>query len=321
MAANAARVRIQGAAASPPVVSLSLAPLGVPLELELAGTAPREPLIAACERWGGVIDPAAPRLKLRLELAPGLAGRHPAAMAVAGSTLRLHGRSADGFADAGIGLAECAVSPDWFDAPEALRAEVLEPLVLYLLARHGRAPVHAAGFLAGGRAIVLAGPSGSGKSCLACAADRAGFRVLSEDTLHVQLAPRLRLWGWPGPAHLLPADAPDDRSSPMRLRNGKAKHAVPLRSASVWALGGELGAFCLLRRGAALALEPLTTDAALRRFERLEPGFDCVADAIREAYAALIGQGAWQLTLSDDPAAAIRFLAANLARLTGEPAA
>jgi hypothetical protein len=76
---------------------------------------------------------------------------------------------------------------------------------------------------------------------------------------------------------------------------------------------------CILRHGTALALEPLSQDQALRRLAPLEEGFDRVAAAVHEAHGVLTARGAWQLTLSADPAEAIRFLVANLARLSENP--
>jgi hypothetical protein len=65
--------------------------------------------------------------------------------------------------------------------------------------------------------------------------------VLSEDTIHVQLGPPPRVWGLPGPAHLLPADVPGEGGYPTRVRNGRAKYAVPLRTAPAQAVSAVPG--------------------------------------------------------------------------------
>lgn len=108
---------------------------------------------------------------------------------------------AEGEADAERRSASCAVAAHSLSAPDRLREDVLEPLVLFLITRHQRTPVHASSFVAQGLAIVLAGPSGTGKSCLARAADEAGFQVLSDDTVYLQREPRLKVWGHPEAAH------------------------------------------------------------------------------------------------------------------------
>ena len=52
--------------------------------------------------------------------------------------------------------------------------EMINTLVLFLVAQAARTPLHASAIMLGDTAIVLAGRSGSGKSSLALAADRAG---------------------------------------------------------------------------------------------------------------------------------------------------
>lgn len=73
------------------------------------------------------------------------------------------------------------------------------PMVLYLIAQ-GELPLHAAALERDGRAIVIGGPSRFGKSTLAGAAVRAGWRLLSEDTTAVRLGSRIHVL--PGPAGL-----------------------------------------------------------------------------------------------------------------------
>jgi hypothetical protein len=73
------------------------------------------------------------------------------------------------------------------------------PAALCLLHR-GDIPLHAAAVEIGGRAVVLAGPSGQGKTTLALACHSHGFRVLSEDLTCCRLAPGATVL--PGPALL-----------------------------------------------------------------------------------------------------------------------
>ncbi|MGH7551764.1 MAG: hypothetical protein ACREMQ_01895, partial [Longimicrobiales bacterium] len=88
---------------------------------------------------------------------------------------------------------------------EHFRYNMLEAVTLAVLSRQDRTPFHAAALMRGDTALLLAAPSGLGKSTLAYAGARAGLKVLAEDLVFLQRRP-LRVWGWPGALHL-PADA------------------------------------------------------------------------------------------------------------------
>ena len=194
--------------------------------------------------------------------------------------------------------------------PAALRTEVLDTLLLFLLAHVDRTPLHAAGVMFGERLAVLAGPSGWGKSTLALAAAARGLQILSDDTLYIQLRPRTRLWGLRRPIHVFPRDAPRFTGA-TRLRGGKLKAVVPLpdQAGPLFADEAEL---VLLKRGEALALERVGPDVAKAQLAHLDPGFDLFAEESAVAVAALAHDGAWRLTLSRDPGAAIDFLRERL---------
>jgi len=186
--------------------------------------------------------------------------------------------------------------------------------------RRGRAPIHAAGFLAGDLAILLAGPAGAGKSCLALATHQAGFRLLSDDTVYISAAPVLRIWGIPSAIHLFPEDAPVSGCGPMRVRNGKLKLAVPVRP--TWSPPtARRAALCVLDFGTSAALRKIGQAEALRRCGPLEAGFDLLRAPIEAALERLTRNGAWRLTLSPRPAEAIALLVDNLSALGGEVAA
>ena len=59
---------------------------------------------------------------------------------------------------------------------------VLSLCVCELLRQRGRFPLHAAALAMEGRGLLLAGPSGAGKTTLALALRRAGFQFLGDDT-------------------------------------------------------------------------------------------------------------------------------------------
>ncbi|HYD25708.1 MAG TPA: hypothetical protein VEB68_13030 [Croceibacterium sp.] len=295
------------------VEAIHCAPLGIPLHVELGQGVDPATVRAACHGWEGPADHGLEPMRLRVTRDAGLSGVAEPSIGVDGHEVIVTGAGADGRASARTMLACCAVSDDFLAAPDRLRGEVLEPLVLFVLAHHDRTPLHASGLIAGDLAILTSGPSGAGKSSLALAADRFGWRVLSDDTVYLQRQPQLKVWGLPRAAHLLPDDCTSPGGVP-RIRNGQVKHAVPFRTSAGMA-SAERATLCVLAPGSAVALEPLAPDEAVARLGRLEPGFDLFARESHEALALLAGKGAWLLTLSPQPAEAIALLAAHLPQL------
>jgi hypothetical protein len=289
---------------------LQLAPLDVPLHVEAAQALATGPVATACRGWDGEADAAAP-LRMRVELRPALAGTGQTEMHVEGAVVRVRGPGVLAYAALDRGIARCAVSAAYLEQPTALRLEVLGPLMLMLLTRRDRTPLHASAFIADGLAVLLAGRSGAGKSCLARAADLAGLQVLSDDTVFVQLEPRLKVWGWPTAAHLLAQDVPG-AAGPTRSRKGKVKQIVPLRSASPTAVSCDRAVLCFLSRETAPGLTRISATAVQERLWPLDEGFDLLPGPIAEAVARLSARGAWELRLSSQPAEAIRLLGVSL---------
>lgn len=269
---------------------------------------------AACRGWEGEPDGSDIALHLRLVLRQDICADGDPEIQVEGRRLWIRGGGVDAKADADRGSATCAVAEDHLADPEALCVDVIDPLLLFLLTRSGRAPVHAAGFLAGDLAILLAGPSGSGKSCLALAARAAGFPLLSDDIVYVQLRPELRVWGLPRSIHVFPEDAPAGRQEgALRLRNGKLKRAIPI-DAGATAITATKAVLCILERGTAVSLSPISQAEAFRGLH-LEPGFDLLRVDFEAALETLTRNGAWRLALSGDPNDAIAVIGRNLRRL------
>lgn len=226
-----------------------------------------------------------------------------------------------GYADPGRRESVAFVTPRLVADREHFRYSLLEALTLATLTPLDRQPLHAAALVRDGAAVVMAGPSGVGKSTLAYVAARHGFGVLAEDTVHLQSVPRLRLWGLPGYLHIR-ADAAErfpelrDRH-PRLLANGREKIAVDARR-----LGSlpprpvvERGVFCLLaREGGPARLDPLDPDHVLQHLlDNLEPGFDLFADTLSEPLSRLLQGGAWRLHLSSEPAEALPLIERLLA--------
>jgi hypothetical protein len=264
-------------------------------------------LAAAAKTYGDGSGPEhadGPPIALELE-ASDEAVWGPVQIEVGGSRLRLTG-GAEGWADARSLTASCRVPRSLAERPALLAAEVTDTLLLFLLCRSGRIPLHAAGVMCGTTAVLLTGPSGSGKSTLSLAAVARGLRILSDDTVYIQMLPRLRIWGLPRPLHVFPADAPGFIGE-TRLRAGKLKVAAPVPA---WPGPpvADRAAVVLLERAEQIRLERVEPEVATAALSRLEPGFDLLDRESAQAVAAVTAAGAWRLTLTRDPGAAIEAL-------------
>ena len=285
---------------------LELSIMGRPVVIGSADAGLLAILAAAYAEWlqGGPMD--GPPIQLTLEAGDETAPDTPVQIGVVGPRLRLNGAGLHGWADARSLEAFCRVPASLAARPGALVGEVTDTLLLFLLARSGRVPVHAAGILCGRTAVVLAGRSGSGKSTLSLAAMARGLRILSDDTVYIQLQPRLRIWAFPRPVHVFPADAPGFTDQ-VRLRGGKLKAVLPLPPCSEPPVA-DRAAVVLLERGDRVRLEPIEPSVAAAALSRLEPGFDLLAESSARAVEAVTASGAWRLVLSRDPAEAIDVL-------------
>jgi hypothetical protein len=280
-------------------------PLGIPTVI-----ASNDPglLTAVCDLYGEWrADPAdTSRLTLHVDVAGDLDmnGSSPADIGVDGPRLTLHDEGVVGWADARSGEARVRLSPARA-ANRAALANAADTLLLFLLTRSGRIPLHAAGVMVGETALILAGPSGAGKSTLALRAMQRGLPILSDDTVYIQLQPGLRVWGFRRPLHVFPAEAPRFTLG-VRLRAGREKAAVPLSPMSAdWPLYGDKTALVILSRGQQVALDPIDIGTATAALSQLEEGFDLLAEASALATAALAEKGAWRLALTHDPDAAL----------------
>lgn len=215
------------------------------------------------------------------------------------------------------GQALAFLTPAMAADEENLRHSVLECLGFLLVNYRDRTPVHAAGLVRNGRAVLLVGESGAGKSTLCYACVRAGFALLAEDTVCVSLGGGPRVWGHPGPIHLLP-DAPrlfpELAGREPRVRaNGKLKLAVPPADVGPGRLAthAATASLCFLSRGPGQAsrLEPLDPAQAARALaDPREPGFDLLRDRAPAAAAALAAGGAYRLHMGADPLSAVALL-------------
>lgn len=283
--------------------------LGIPVVFIADDPQLLEAACAAYADWRLEAPGTAPEIVIRLVRSEGSADRVSCGITVEGSRLALEGGGISGWADAARREGWCTVPAALIDDAPALAEIVTDPLLLFLLTRAGRTPIHASGVMIGGTAAILSGPSGTGKSTLALAAARRGLPVLSDDTVYVEPGPPLRVWGFPRPIHVFAEEAPagDHRH---RLRGGKLKAAIPL---PVPQLAADRAVLVLLERGSRLAAKAADPAEALAALSALEPGFDLLRADTEAALRALSAAGTLRLTLTDDPQAAIDLLSERLA--------
>jgi hypothetical protein len=226
--------------------------------------------------------------------------------------LVIRSRGSHGYADGRTRRAAASVSRALLADGERFRRLVLEAMALFLVTRAGRPPLHAAAVVRGDAALLLAGRSGVGKSTLAYAARRAGLEVLSEDAVYLRREP-FRVWGIPRTAHLTPDTArffPElAERAPIRLANGKTKIAVDLRGDGPACRSASRAAVCLLARGGAPGVEPVSpADVVAALTEAMDPGFDHFVGRIEPALEHLAAPGGWRIALPPHPADTIPLL-------------
>ena len=287
--------------------SQNFLPFGIPTTIIAEDPLLLAAAVAAYAHWATDAPFAGSALELRLHAGSASPSGVSLGIRVEGSRLWLSGDGIEGSADSTSGKAYATVPGELANNRRVL-TEVTDTLLLFMLARRARTPVHGAGFILDARAIVLAGPSGAGKSTLAMAAANRGFPVLSDDMLFIQLQPEFALWGFPRPIHLFAEDSPAG-DHPTRTRNDKVKHAVP---APAVALRADKALLVLIERGDSLSLSRIEPTRALDAMMRLEPGFDLLEEQSRGAIAALAAHGSWRLTLERDADRAIELLAREL---------
>lgn len=223
---------------------------------------------------------------------------------IIGRRLEIVDRGVTVNADGDLGRGSCIFQPAAVSG-EAF-ANAVNTVVLFLVAQAGRIPLHASALIIHDRAFVLAGRSGTGKSALALAADRAGLAVLSEDTVFLQLQPSFCAWGWDEVVHLAEKDTPPGVAGGIRIRSGRVKRAIPLTHRCRKA---EHAMLFLLTRGDRVIFRRLDTEDAVRELTQdPEPGYEFYGARLEEAIRILAAGGCWQLNLSTDPDEAIAAL-------------
>jgi hypothetical protein len=192
---------------------------------------------------------------------------------------------------------------------QGFRESVLDHLALFLVTNRDRHPLHAAGIVRDGKAVLLIGSSGLGKSSLTYAAMRAGWQVLADDAVYVQRTTERRLWGVPRRIHLPPESVrhfPELEGAPIERRpDGRRKIGVEIPAASraraPWA--GEVG-LCLLTRSPAHRMPERISQAVAADEMRatLQGGFGRFAETLDDCVASLTSEEAcWRLPVTVEP--------------------
>lgn len=201
------------------------------------------------------------------------------------------------------------------------RDEMLQAITLALVSSYDRHFLHAAAIASGNRAILLAAPSGTGKSTLAYLAQRSGLDVMSEDRVWIQQSPALRVWGWPVRLHLRPESAahfPELNGAAMGAHGaGPLRHVVDIATGAnvIPRFCADDVVVCLLTRGdSAPSLERVEAGELVEALHRdLASGFDRHADRHEPAMRAIAKGGGWRLRLSGNPHEALPLLKQMLA--------
>jgi hypothetical protein len=297
--------------------ALVLPVLGVPVHFDVDPDILRQAIDRAYGQWREIrpsvdLDIAGPRIRVRLaHRAPATGAPGPIVVEPRPGprlTIRQPGRIA-GRASALRMAADIAFAADTLHDERSVR-DAIDTLTLFLLTRLDRQPMHAAAIARAGTGLVLAGPTGTGKSTLAYAAMRAGLRVLTDDAVYVQLRPALRVYGMARPLHLAPQSTdwfPELDDAPIVARpGGRKKRAIPLDPAPGPPVIERVGLCVLESHAGPPSVRPISPDeAVIATTSALDPGFDVFRDSIPDRIRAVAALGAWRVRVGQPPHAAL----------------
>ena len=207
-------------------------------------------------------------------------------------------------------LAFAYVTSELVQNREMLRSGMLDGMTLMLTTSVDRCFIHAAAIRTRDRLLLLTGRSGGGKSTLAYALLAAGYEVVSDDTVYVQMRPKPRLW-WSGERVSLLRSAANEFAElrdiePQLLTTGKVKLVIPLPTDSAPEPSCGVPLVCVLRHGERPNLTRLTpTEVHAMLTSHVEQGFELRPAQRATVVEWLSERGGWQLTLSSRAAAAI----------------
>jgi hypothetical protein len=200
--------------------------------------------------------------------------------------------------------------------PLAVRA-LLQPLLTHLLGLSGRLALHAAAIARADAAAVVLGGTGRGKSTVAYAASRAGWRLLADDLVVVRSD--LTVIGVHRPPHV-PADIAADQAATLAGdHRGRVAPDLSLdtdrhQATAVLIVDHDTG-----DSGAIAPLAPLAV--AQLAFSSFPVSYPPFARAALPLAADLAALPSYELRLPADPAARLDFVASALGSLDTGPQA
>jgi hypothetical protein len=284
-------------------------PMGFQLRIVSNSRAVIEAAEASFGLFGPAVPSGAPDLEFRLhghEIDDGAPG-DPILRIEEPLVYQTTGRDSVLVADRERGLAYGYFSRTTLEDPAFFRWHFLDLVLFFMLEWRGFLGIHGAAICKNGRAVLLRGPSGQGKSTLTYAGARARFQALAEDVVWIDSNNDL-WWGIPSSFHLLP-DAkelfPELRSHRALVQlNGERKIPVDLRRVRPGSVvtSGRPGPVVMMRRipGRASWLEKLELDDA---FDEWLSGCATkeqeVTDYERKVLS-LLRCGAYRLCFGDD---------------------
>ncbi len=203
--------------------------------------------------------------------------------------------------------ATAIIHPTLLAQPQFFAEEVLDALLLALVARFDRHPLHAATIARGEHAVLLYGASGAGKSTLAWMAHSAGLPVLGDDRAWIQLHPAFRLWTERARVRLHPQAMqhfPDADRARLGVEAARGDKFVAMldRGAGVMIPITRVTPCLLARSTSHATLERIGSDEMVDALSRdIAPGFDRFPVRHAEVVARVAADGGWRLALSNDP--------------------
>lgn len=223
------------------------------------------------------------------------------------------------------------VTPELAHDRASVRYILLEGLTFAMLGPVRKfVPVHAACVVEGGTSIVLQGKAGRGKSTLAFACVRRGYRVLAEDGLLIRCRPEgARLWGVPWKLHLLPDSRrffPELAHEQPRLQiNGEWKLEIEPETfyPGSTTTNAAPGIVLFLERGeqrGPTRIEPVPLAQAQQEFEVIWPWWVGWTQEMEHQVARLLEGGTYRLWMNGSPDEAVDALDTLLAQIKREAA-
>lgn len=250
---------------------------------------------------------------------PGFHPRQPLVRAYDGAFWIAASRSSVVSGNVHTGSAMGFVSETIASNPDYLRTSIVQPTFLQIAQAQTLVAVHSACLALNGRAVMLRGESGTGKSTLAYAAIRRGYSLIAEDVIFVRsrsgqtqgrISPDdIELHGLPWTIHLLPdagslfpelahvpvIERPDGR---VKLRIALDDHA-PGQTLAHASLGPLV--FVSRSQHTAPRLTRLTRAGALTRLDATSIHYERDANTSHAIWDAFLSHPAYLLETSDNP--------------------